>query len=97
MRVKLEERLEAPLRRPPSPLNRVELNESGDRRLGIVTSGAAYQYVKETFPDANILKIGWAYPFPDKLFKSFAEQVECVVVIEELEDFMEQHLSRDRH
>jgi len=93
MRVKLEERLEALAEEASkSPLNRVELNESGDRRLGIVTSGAAYQYVKETFPDANILKIGWAYPFPDKLFKSFAEQVECVVVIEELEDFMEQHL-----
>ncbi|MBR0225721.1 MAG: indolepyruvate ferredoxin oxidoreductase subunit alpha [Thermoguttaceae bacterium] len=93
MRVRLEERVEALSEEASvSPLNRVELNPSGDRRLGIVTSGAAYQYVKEAFPDANILKIGFAYPFPDKLFQQFNEQVDCLVVVEELEDFMEQHL-----
>jgi indolepyruvate ferredoxin oxidoreductase alpha subunit len=93
MRVRLEERVEALAEEAAkSPLNRVELNPSGDRRLGIVTSGAAYQYVKEAFPDANVLKIGWAYPYPDKLFLDFAEKVECLVVIEELEDFMERRL-----
>ena len=93
MRVRLEERVEALSdEASQSPLNRVELNASGDRRVGIVTSGASYQFVKEAFPDANILKIGFAYPFPDKLFQDFANQVELLVVVEELEDFMEQHL-----
>ncbi|MDO5309251.1 MAG: indolepyruvate ferredoxin oxidoreductase subunit alpha [Planctomycetia bacterium] len=93
MRVRLQERVENMSEEASkSPLNRIEWTTNGDRRLGIVTSGATYQYVKEVFPDVNILKIGWAYPFPDKLFLDFAKSVDQVLVIEELEDFMEQRL-----
>lgn len=93
MRARLEERVEALGKAASkSPLNRIELNENGDRRVGIVTSGAAYLCVKEAFPEANILKLGWCYPFPDDLFQEFANMVDQVFVIEELEDFMEQHL-----
>ncbi len=93
MRVRLEERVEKLAEAASaSKLNRIEWNNADDRRLGIVTSGAAYQYVKEVFPDANILKLGWCYPFPDKLFLEFAAHVERVLVVEELEDFMELHL-----
>ena len=90
MRVRLEERVEKLAKAASiSSLNRIEWNTNGDKRVGIVTSGAAYQYVKEVFPEANILKLGWCYPFPDELCLEFADQVERVFVIEELEDFME--------
>ncbi|MDO5554087.1 MAG: indolepyruvate ferredoxin oxidoreductase subunit alpha [Planctomycetia bacterium] len=90
MRIRLEKRLED-LQEAAcvSPLNRIEWN---DRRLGIVTSGIAYQYVKEVFPDASILKLGWAFPFPDRLINEFANGVREVLVVEELEDFLEEHI-----
>lgn len=93
MRVKLEERVEKLSEAASkSPLNRIEWNADGKRGYGIVTSSAAYQYVKEVFPEANILKLGWCYPFPDQLLREFSESVEQVVVIEELEDFVENHM-----
>ena len=93
MRVRLEERVEKLSEAASkSPLNRVEWNENGDRGLGIVTSSAAYLFVKEVFPEANVLKLGWCYPFPDQLLLDFSNAVEQVVVIEELEDFVELHM-----
>ncbi|MBR4752572.1 MAG: indolepyruvate ferredoxin oxidoreductase subunit alpha [Thermoguttaceae bacterium] len=93
MRVRLEDRVERLGKAASvSSLNRVEWNESGDRGIGIVTSSATYQYVKEVFPEANVLKLGWCYPFPDELLINFSDSVERVVVIEELEDFVEQHM-----
>ncbi|MCF0234408.1 MAG: indolepyruvate ferredoxin oxidoreductase subunit alpha, partial [Thermoguttaceae bacterium] len=93
MRVRLEERVaNLAAEASTSPLNRVEWNESGCRKLGVITAGATYQYVKEVFPEANVLKLGWCYPFPDALLKDFASKVETLVVIEELEDFVENHL-----
>lgn len=93
MRVRLEERLEKlEEAASASPLNRIEWNASGDRRVGIVTAGAAYQYVKEVFPEANVLKLGWLFPFPDRLLREFAAQVDQVLVVEELEDFLEEHI-----
>ncbi|MBQ4195796.1 MAG: indolepyruvate ferredoxin oxidoreductase subunit alpha [Thermoguttaceae bacterium] len=93
MRVRLEERVEKLSEAASkSALNRVEWNENGDRGLGIVTSSAAYLFVKEVFPEANVLKLGWCYPFPDQLLLDFSNAVEQVVVIEELEDFVELHM-----
>lgn len=93
MRVRLQERVEKlGQAASKSPLNRIEWNESGDRSYGIVTSCAAYQFVKEVFPEANVLKLGWSYPFPDELLLSFSNAVEQVIVIEELEDFVENHM-----
>ncbi|MDO4587388.1 MAG: indolepyruvate ferredoxin oxidoreductase subunit alpha [Planctomycetia bacterium] len=93
MRVKLEKRL-ADLRDAASnsPLNRIEWSSDGNRKVGIITSGAAYQYVREVFPEISILKLGWSFPFPDRLIKEFAQKVENVFVIEELEDFLEEHI-----
>lgn len=68
-------------------LNRVEWGK--DRKLGIIASGAVYQYVKEALPDVSVLKIGMAFPLPKQLITDFVAGVEKVVVIEELETFME--------
>ncbi len=66
-------------------LNRIEW---GDKRLGVVTSGIAYQYVREARPDLSVLKLGVTYPFPAALVRRFAAEVEQVIVIEELETFL---------
>lgn len=72
-----------------TPLNKIELN---DRKTGFVCGGVSYLYAKEMYPRASFLKLGMTYPFPDELAKEFAKKVEEVVVIEELEPFLENHL-----
>ena len=71
------------------PFNRVEW---GDRKLGIVTCGVAYQYAKEIFPEASILRLGMTYPLPPELVRNFAGQVDRLVVIEELDPFLEEEI-----
>lgn len=72
-----------------TPLNRIELN---DTSLGIVTSGVTYQYVKEAFPDASVLKLGLVNPLPREMIKSFAARIDKLVVVEELEPFIEEQI-----
>lgn len=57
--------------------------------LGIITSGVAYQYAREVFLHASILKLGMVYPLPQKMIKDFAARVEKVIVLEELDPFVE--------
>ncbi len=68
------------------PLNEII---AGDAELGIITCGIAYQYAREVFPDASILRLGMTYPLPEKLIKSFADGVKKLLVIEELDPFVE--------
>lgn len=90
MRVKAEERLaRLSAAAAVSPANRIEWR---DRSLGIIAEGIAYQYVREEFPNASVLKLGWAYPFPDSLFRQFASGVENLLVVEELDDIVEEHI-----
>ena len=71
------------------PHNRVELK---DRSLGIVSNGVAYQYAREVFPEASILKLGMTYPVPADLLREFASQVKRLIVIEELDPFIEEEI-----
>ncbi len=64
----------------------------GDSKLGIVTSGIAYQYAREVFPKASFLKLGMTFPLPEKLIRDFAAQVEKLIVVEELEPFLQEHI-----
>lgn len=71
-------------------LNRMEMVDS---KIGIITSGISYQYVKEVFGDkVSVLKIGMSYPLPDKMMKEFASKVEKVYVVEENEPYLENAL-----
>jgi len=90
MRVKLEERLAA-LREygEHCPFNRIE---PGDGKIGIITSGVTYQYVKEVFPEASVLKLGFTNPLPKELIRRFAASVERLYVVEELEPFLEEQV-----
>jgi indolepyruvate ferredoxin oxidoreductase alpha subunit len=68
-----------------APENRIEMRDVG---LGVITSGIAYQYVREALPDASVLKLGLSVPVPRELVHEFAASVERVAVIEELEPFL---------
>jgi len=67
-------------------INRVEMRDSS---VGIITSGASYQYVREAMPNASTLKLGLVYPLPMGLIAEFASKVERLIVIEELEGLIE--------
>jgi indolepyruvate ferredoxin oxidoreductase alpha subunit len=71
------------------PLNQVIL---GKRALGVVTSGVAYQYAREVFPDASFLKLAMTYPLPRKLIREFAAGVKRLIVIEELDPFLQENI-----
>ena len=71
------------------PLNRAFW---GERHLGIVTSGVAYQYAREIFPHASFLKLGMTYPLPENLLRQFASRVDRLLVIEELDPFLQEHI-----
>ena len=87
---KVEARTQALIRyAETAPLNRVELNGS---KTGVITAGACYQYVKEAMGDTvNYCKLGLVWPLPEQLLKDFAAQCETVYVVEELDDFIENH------
>ncbi len=70
-------------------VNRIEW---GDRSLGVVTVGIAYQYVREIFEGASIFKLGMSYPLPLEELREFAAQVEKLIVVEELDPFVEDQL-----
>ena len=73
-----------------SPLNKVEYAE--DKSLGIITSGTCYQYVKEILGDSvSVLKLGLVNPMPKNLILDFASKVQRLVVIEELDPFIENY------
>ncbi len=67
--------------------NKVEIN---DTKIGVITSGTCYNYAHEVFgKNASYLKIGMVYPLPAKLIKGFAEKCDRIIVIEELDSFIE--------
>ncbi|MDX9702876.1 MAG: indolepyruvate ferredoxin oxidoreductase subunit alpha [Candidatus Auribacterota bacterium] len=67
-------------------LNRIE--QGADNSLGIICSGIVYQYVKEMFPSASVLKLGFSYPLCKNKIRSFCQSHKKVYVIEELEPLL---------
>ena len=70
-------------------INKKEIN---DKKIGFITSGIPYQYVKEVFPNASVLKLGLINPLPKKLIEEFVSEVETVYVFEELEPVIEEQV-----
>ncbi len=66
--------------------------EMRDDALGVVCSGVVYQYVREALPEASVLKLGVVYPVALGKVKEFASKVKRLVVVEELEPFIEDTL-----
>lgn len=69
-------------------VNRIEAGR--DYKLGIITSSTSYQYVKEACGDTYpVLKLGMVWPLPEKKILAFAKTVSLLVVVEELDGFIE--------
>jgi indolepyruvate ferredoxin oxidoreductase alpha subunit len=84
----LEERIEKIARYAEDcSFNSVEMKDTG---LGIITSGISYNYVKEAAPDASVLKLGLVFPLPTDLIRDFTSRCERIVVVEELEPYLEE-------
>jgi indolepyruvate ferredoxin oxidoreductase alpha subunit len=71
------------------PGNRMELN---DREIWIITAGISYQYAKEVFPKYSYLKLGMVWPLPRNLIAEFFKKVKKVIVVEELDPFIEENI-----
>lgn len=71
------------------PINSVEYN---DKKIGVITSGIPYLYVKEALPNASVLKLGMVHPLPKKLIEEFAANVETLYIVEELEPVIEEQV-----
>ena len=71
------------------PINTVEMN---DTKIGVITSGIPYQYVKEALPNASVLKLGMVNPLPRKMIEGFASKVEKLYIVEELDPVIEEQV-----
>ena len=71
-------------------INRIE--DGSDKSVGIITSSTCYQYVKEAYGDTYpVLKLGMIWPMPEQKIKDFAKTVAKLVVVEELDGYIENH------
>ena len=71
-------------------INRVEPGK--DHKMGIITSSTSYQYVKEVCGDTYpVLKLGMIWPMPEQKIIEFAKSVSLLVIVEELDGFIEAH------
>ena len=66
--------------------------EECDSKIGIITSGISYQYVKESGVKAGILKLHMVNPLPTEVIKSFASKYDELYVVEELEPVIEEQV-----
>ncbi|HOV85939.1 MAG TPA: indolepyruvate ferredoxin oxidoreductase subunit alpha, partial [Syntrophobacteraceae bacterium] len=75
-----------------SPFNFV----TGQGENGIITSGVSWLYVQDALRDlglegkVKVLKLGFTHPMPRKLVGNFLRGVGKVLVVEELEPFLEE-------
>lgn len=93
LRVELEERLAA--LEEYSENSEFNFEIWNNSKVGVITSGVAYTYAREVFGDTvNYLKLGFTHPLPKKKMKAFADKVETLYVIEELEPYIEEELQR---
>ena len=87
---KIEERLQALTEYAETcPLNRVEW---GDKSIGVISNGVAYQYAREVFAGFSFLKLGMTYPLPMQMIRDFAAEVDKLIVVEELDPFIEEQI-----
>ena len=66
----------------------------GSSRTGVVTSGVTYTYAREWLKDVEILKLGFTNPLPEEKVRRFLEGKHRVVVLEELEPYLEDEVRR---
>ena len=71
-------------------INRIDAG--ANKAMGIITSSTSYQYVKEVLGEEyHVLKLGMIWPMPEQKIRDFAASVEKLVIVEELDGFIEAH------
>ena len=71
-------------------INPIEAGQ--ENTMGIITSSTSYQYVKEVVGDKYpVMKLGMIWPMPQEKIKAFAASVQKLVIVEELDTFIEAH------
>ena len=68
------------------PFNTMEIN---DPSIGFISSGVSYLYTRDVFPQYSFLKLGMVWPLPKKMIAGFAKKVKKIVIVEELDPFLE--------
>ena len=67
-------------------------------KIGIITSGVSYLYVMEALNELNlnlpVLKLGFFYPLPEEKIKKFIKDLKKVLIVEELEPYLEKEVER---
>ena len=67
--------------------------EAKDGKFGIISSSSAYNYAVEAADllglDASVLKLGMTHPLPEKMIGEFLKKHEKIIVVEELEPYLE--------
>ena len=67
----------------------------GQGKWGVITNGVSYAYVRDALADLGlsdqiaVLRMGFSHPFPKQLVQTFLADKEKVLVVEELEPYME--------
>jgi len=65
----------------------------GDTSVGVITAGMSYSYVREVLPGISVLKLPATFPLPRDIVREFCEAVDRVIIVEELEPFLETEIS----
>ena len=63
-------------------------------RIGVIASGVAFTYAREWVKDVDILKLGFTHPLPEEKVRKFLSGKDRVVILEELEPYMEDEVRR---
>ncbi len=66
----------------------------GEGKVGVITSGVSYTYVKEALSDVAILKLGFTNPVPERKIADFIKDKEKIVIVEELDPYLEDEVLR---
>ena len=72
------------------------VHEGKNKEFGLISSSAAYNYAVEAADllgvDADILKLGMTHPLPKKMIGQFLKKHEKIIVVEELEPYLEMQI-----
>ena len=68
------------------------IDPGSSNAFGFITASTSYQYIKEVVGDRYpVMKLGMIWPMPVEKIKKFAASVEKLIVVEELDGFIEAH------
>ncbi len=80
-----------------SSLNQI-INRSQNKKIGIITSAVSYLNTMEALAELKlsvpVLKLGFFNPLPEKKIKEFIKPLKKVLIVEELEPYLEREIGR---